>query len=123
MEWNAFYCFPEVEFLPEDFEIMNHFVGTHPSSFQTRMVLVVKFLRRAAGEGEDGEGDQEEVIYGKKMVVDGVVKENLGGKTSVVKVCESESERVRVLKEVFGILLTEEQRDGIRGRVAELKGV
>ena len=70
-DWNSFYCFPEVEFLPQDFEIMNYFTSTNSGAmnFQTKIVLIVRFLR----EGE--------IIVGKIMLVDGVVKKNLGGRT------------------------------------------
>lgn len=86
-------------------------------NFQTRNVLVVGFLR-GRDEGEGG----EEVIIGKRMLVNGVLKENLGGKTRVVRVCENEEERVRVLREVFGIVLLDEEIAGIRGRCVELRG-
>ena len=116
-----------MEFLPEDFELVNYFVSTHPDSFQTRMVLVVKFLRGVVdrdGDGDEGDGEEgkEERIYGKRMMVGGTVKENLGGKTRVVRVCGSEKERVDVLEGFFGIRLGGEEREGIRGRVGELKG-
>lgn len=115
-EWNSFYAFSElVEFLPADFHVMNWYTGSAAESFQTFTTLVVKFLRRA---GEDGEGE----VYGKRMLVNGVVKENLGGRTKVVKECVSEAERVEALREWFGIELTAEERDSIRGHVTELKG-
>lgn len=84
-------------------------------------MLVIKFLRRSGdGDGDGGGGE----IYGKVMMVDGVVKRNLGGKTEVVRVCESEEERVGALGEYFGITLTEDEKEGIRGRELELgKGV
>jgi arylamine N-acetyltransferase len=46
-DWNSFYCFPEFEFLPQDFEIMNYFTSTSQggTNFQTRTVLIVRFLR------------------------------------------------------------------------------
>ena len=102
---------------------MNFYASRSGASFQTGTVLVVKFLRRR-GEG-DGEGDEGGErgggeIYGKVMMVDGVVKWNLGSKTEVVKVCESEAERVEALGVYFGITLTEDEREGIRGREVEL---
>jgi arylamine N-acetyltransferase len=108
--WNSFYCFSEKEFLHADFEVMNFFTSQHPSSFQTFTVVIVKFLRR----GSD--------IYGKVMLVNGDVKQNLGGKTKLIRSCRTENERVEALKEVFGITLTEEEKDGIKGRVTDLKG-
>ncbi|KAI9653653.1 MAG: N-terminal acetyltransferase [Bathelium mastoideum] len=107
--WNSYYCFPEMEFLHQDFIAFNYYTSTHPGSFQTYQMLVVKFLKREAE------------IYGKLMLVDGVVKRNTGGKTEVVKVCETEDERVEALCEWFGIELTEEQRQGIKGWRTELK--
>lgn len=116
--WNSFYAFSDaVEFLPADFHVMNSYTGSNPESFQMFTALIVRFLR---GRKEDGSGEQE--VYGKRMLVDGVVKENVAGKTKVVKICESEEERVQALREWFGMELTEEEREGIRGWRTELKG-
>lgn len=106
--WNSFYCFPEFD-LHADVEAMNCFTSTSAECFHTGTVLEIKFLRRG-----------EEVV-GKVMLVDGVVKENLGEGTRVVRECRTEGERVEALREVFGIELTEEQRCGIRGWRAELR--
>ncbi|KAF7927008.1 uncharacterized protein EAE98_006392 [Botrytis deweyae] len=116
-EWNSWYAFNEHEFLPEDFEIMNYFVSTNMSerNFQTKNVLIVAFV---TGEDEHG----REKIVGKRMLINGDVKENMGGKTRLVKVCESESERVQVIREFFGIRLTDEEVGAMRGRNVELRG-
>jgi len=71
-------------------------------------------------EGES-EGEEGGRIYGKRMLVDGVVKENLGGRTKVVRQCRNEKERVGALREYFGITLTEEQIGGIRGYITEIR--
>jgi arylamine N-acetyltransferase len=113
--WHSYYCFTENEFVLADFEVMNYCTSTHPQSFQRMQMLVVKFLIAAEAEGGGG-------ICGKRMLVDGVVKENLGGRTKVVRECRSEEERVAALREYFGITLTEEQIEGIRGYVTELRG-
>lgn len=113
--WNSFFCFTETEFLHQDFEVLNYYTSRCPQSFQTFTPLVVKFLRRDVdGGGETGE------IYGKLMLVHGEVKENLGGKTRLVRSCKSEPERLGALRDVFGMTFTEEQQAGIRGRVSEL---
>jgi arylamine N-acetyltransferase len=111
-EWNSFYSFPEFEFLAQDFEIMNFFTSTSQGevNFQTRTVLIVRFLR----EGER--------IVGKVMLVNGEVKRNMGGKTEVVMVCGTEAERVQALKKYFAITLTEEEKLGVKGRNVELLG-
>ncbi|KAH4180486.1 arylamine N-acetyltransferase [Parastagonospora nodorum] len=116
-EWNSFYAFGETEAMEADFFNLNWYTGSHPESFQTFTCIIVKFLRREKG---DGSGYQE--IYGKRMLVNGVVKENLGGKTAIREDCRTEEERVRSLEEWFGMKLTEEERAGIRGWGTELKG-
>ncbi|KAG4440836.1 hypothetical protein IFR05_003708, partial [Cadophora sp. M221] len=113
-EWNSFYAFPEVEFTEADFGVMNFYTSTSfaETNFQTRRVLGVRFLRR--------EREREGYIVGKVMLVDGEVKRNDGGRTSVVMVCRTEEERVQALRVYFGIELTEEERLGVRGRNVEL---
>lgn len=73
-------------------------------------------MRFLKGEGE------EDGIVGKIMLVDGEVKRNNGGKTRVVMVCGNEGERVRALEEYFGIRLTKEEVDGVKGRIVDLGG-
>lgn len=116
LPWQSFYCFSHtIEWLPQDFEVSSFFTGTHPISHMTYMVLVTKFLRRACRTSITGEE-----IYGKRMLVDGVVKENLGGKTRIVKECKTEGERVEALREYFGIELTDDEKEAIRGYKTEL---
>ncbi|KAF1996017.1 arylamine N-acetyltransferase 2 [Amniculicola lignicola CBS 123094] len=114
LPWNSFYAFPDFEFMEADFKIMNWFTGSSPEAHQTYNVIAVKFLRKKL-EGED------EVIYGKRMMLNGTVKENLGGKTVIVQECTTEVERVAALRQWFGITLSEEEKVGIIGHVTELK--
>lgn len=116
-EWNSFYAFPEYEFFPQDFEVMNFFTSQSIGgmNFQTRTVLIVRFLR---GENEE----EREKIVGKVMLVNGEVKRNMGGKTEVVTVCTSEGGRIEALGKYFGIRLTEEEKEGVKGRNVELLG-
>jgi arylamine N-acetyltransferase len=71
LEWHAFYAFAETEAMEADFHNLNWYTGAHPESFQTFTCIIVKFLRRTKEDGG-------EEIYGKRMLVDGLVKENLG---------------------------------------------
>ena len=72
-------------------------------AFRRGRFLVVQFLR----EGEN--------IVGKVMMGNGDVKRNDGGKTSLVRRRETEDDRLDALKEYFGITLTEEEREGVKG--------
>lgn len=117
LPWGTHYAFSHsVEWLPEDFAVCNWYTGTSPASFQTWTVLVVKFLRRESKSAITGEE-----VYGKRMLIDGVVKENTGeGGTRVVMECKTEEERVKALKEWFGLELTEEQVASIKGHATGL---
>lgn len=111
--WESFFCFTETEFLHQDFEIMNFFTSKSPDSFQTVMPMVVKFLLNV-----DDEGVRE--IYGRLTLANGDIKENLRGKTRLLRSCRSEPERLQALEDVFGMTFTTEERAGIKGRVSEL---
>jgi arylamine N-acetyltransferase len=115
-DWSSFYAFAEFEFMQADFRVMNWFTGSSEESQQRWNALVIKFLRRRV---EGGEGEEE--VYGKRMLVNGDVKENVGGKTRIVQQCKTEAERVGALKRWFGITLTEEERKAIVGHSTELK--
>lgn len=114
-EWNTYYAFGETEASQWDLECANWWVASHPESFQRKQILVVKFLR------DEKNCTQETSVVGKMMLADGVLKRNMGGKTEVIKVCQTEASRLEVLREVFGIFLTGEERQGIRGFETELK--
>jgi len=116
-EWNSFYAFAEIEFFRSDFEVMNYFTSTFRggSNFQTERCLIVKSLK-------GGLRGEEESIVGKVMLVGGEMKRNDGGKTRVMRVCENEEERIKALREDFGIVLTDEEVVGIKGTPAELLG-
>ncbi|KAI0125689.1 hypothetical protein BJ170DRAFT_632123 [Xylariales sp. AK1849] len=115
-EWNSFYAFPELEFMAADWEVVNLWTGSSDRSWQTSTVLMIKFLRRTKENGEDGEQE----IYGKRMLVNGIVKENLGGKTQVIADCKTETERIAAMDQYFGLILTAEEVRGIRGWVSDL---
>ncbi|KAI3332537.1 hypothetical protein F4824DRAFT_474960 [Ustulina deusta] len=108
-EWIPFYCFTLVEFMPNDWEVINVFASASPKSWQTKTVIAIKFLRRPR---EDGGGEE---IYGKRMLVNDVVKENLGGRTVVIYQCKTDEERVAALEKYFDLRLTEEEKSAIKG--------
>ncbi|KAK2678250.1 Arylamine N-acetyltransferase [Fusarium oxysporum f. sp. vasinfectum] len=77
-EWNSFYSFPGIEFFALDWDVVNWWINTHADSHQLRNVLTIKFLLRPVESEASFEGEME--VYGKRMLVNGVVKENLGGR-------------------------------------------
>jgi arylamine N-acetyltransferase len=117
-EWNSNYTFSETEAMEADFYNLNWYTGSHPESFQTFTCIIVHFLRRPKVDAEEGEHE----IYGKRMLVNGVVKENLGGKTKIVEECKTEEQRLEALQKWFRMTFTEEEKAGIRGWGTELGG-
>lgn len=106
--WKAAYCFTEVEFLQQDFEVMSFFVNASPQSWFTTTVVAVRMLV------------EKHEIVGKVMLWGGDVKENNGGRTKLLMTCESEEERVEMLKAKFGIVLDKEEQEAIKGTPAAL---
>ncbi|KLU89833.1 hypothetical protein MAPG_08802, partial [Magnaporthiopsis poae ATCC 64411] len=104
--WTTVYCFTETEFLPQDYELMSWFTSTNPRSFFTRFVTCTKMVM-----GEDG--DEERGIVGNITLFKDAVRETIGAKRTVIKDCKTEDERVQALAEIFGVHLTQEERDGI----------
>jgi arylamine N-acetyltransferase len=117
--WNSYYCFNETPYLYADFRIMSFSASAinGSSPFQTLFTLGVRFVRADAKEGEIPK------LVGKMMMADGTFKEfGAKGSTEIVKVCNTEEERIEALQKYFGITLTEAEQAGIKGRVTELKG-
>lgn len=107
--WHPRYCFSEVEFLPNDYEVMSHFTATHPTSWFTWMVVCVKFI--AETNKETGELE----IVGDVTLTGDEVKRRTRGKRELLAKCESEDERVDALEMFFGVKLSGEERAAIKG--------
>ncbi|KAL8389031.1 hypothetical protein RB595_008845 [Gaeumannomyces hyphopodioides] len=101
--WVPVYCFTETEFLPQDFEAMSWFTSTNPRSFFTRYVTCTKMVM-----GEDKKG-----IVGNVTLFKDAVRETIGARRKVIKECKTEEERVQALKDIFGVDLTPEEKQGI----------
>lgn len=108
-QWQTLYCFTELEFLPEDYEIMNFWTSQSQKSWFTYQVVAVKMIL----EGEE--------VVGTLILSGSDVKSRLQGKTEHLRTCKTEEERVQALDDVFGLSLTEEEKRGIGGMVTELK--
>jgi len=104
------YCFnPDIEFLPADFKVMNHYTSTSRTSFFTYKLLVVKVFM-----GEDGE-------VGEMYIMSEVqVKKRAGGVAEDVMSCKSDEERVHALRKYFGIELSEIEQRAIEGMVSQI---
>lgn len=129
-EWNSFYSFAEVEFFQEDFEVMNWWGSA--KTLHRWTVLVVRFLRkgeevlfdqrkRETVDSEMSEMEEEVEVVGKVMLVNDTIKVNLGGRTTIIEIFDTESGRVKALRDYFGIYLSKSQEESIRGWDMTLK--
>ncbi len=106
--WSPKYCFSEVEFLPQDYAMMNFYTSQCKFCWFTYKIAVVKMIR---------EGDK---IIGTVILNGDVVKRRIRGETEELKHCVTERQRVEALERWFGIALTAEERRGIKGMVTDL---
>lgn len=99
------YAFTELEFLPQDYEMMSYFTSTNPACFFTYTLVCTKMLLDPTATK----------VIGDVTMVNGTVRRNVGKEREVLKVCATEEERVDALREIFGVELTDEEREGLRG--------
>ena len=106
--WKSNYCFAELEFLPQDYEVMSFWTSHNRKVWFTYKIVVVLMLL-----------EHEEVV-GLLALVGGEVKKRYKGDAVTLKTCSTEDERVDALKGYFAIDLSEDDRRGIMGLVTEL---
>lgn len=87
---------------------MSYFTSMHPRSFFTSSVLCTKMLLDEAGEA----------VVGDVTLLNDVVRRTVGGKRELVRELRTEGERVAALREVLGVELTEEEREGLSGELS-----
>lgn len=107
--WIPSYCFPDnVEFLPQDYAIMNHYTSTHSRSFFTYKIVVAKYLL-------DETGDE---VIGTLVLFGNSAHSRIRGEKEELGTIAKEEERIEVLRKHFGIELNQAQRAGIVGMVS-----
>ncbi|KAJ6086361.1 N-acetyltransferase family protein [Penicillium sp. IBT 16267x] len=109
-DWSPTYCFTEVEFLPEDFTIINYYMSTSRESMFTFHVLCMRMLL-------DQEGDN---IVGDLTLFNNTLKRRLGATSEVVQTFTSDEERVAALEEFFNIYIPQADRESIRHTISEI---
>ncbi|VUC27353.1 unnamed protein product [Clonostachys rosea] len=129
-EWVPCYCFTDMEFLPEDFAVMNHWPQKDPRSIFVQKLLCVRFTSEGQtfpnlDEALSKEPWSNAATTGQK--VNGtliLVGDNFKWRVDGVKVFEkqlsSEEERIMVLERYFGMRLTESEKEAIKGTATAL---
>lgn len=110
-DWVTNICFSEVEFLPQDFVVMNFFTSKHPSSwFCQRFVCSMMIM-----------DESEREIVGQYVMPGKEVKRRMNGQTEVLENLQSEDDRVQALAKWFGMHLREDEIKGIEGLGSQIK--
>ncbi|PLB47464.1 arylamine N-acetyltransferase 2 [Aspergillus steynii IBT 23096] len=111
-EWMSFYCFAELEWFPDDFEVINRF-----TSWEVRErgnVIAVRFLRSGekghytrycAPNAVDCAGADEVRVVGKIMMVNHLLKINMGDRTQVIQEFDPKTQQAEILEKWFSISL------------------
>ncbi|KAG0160130.1 Arylamine N-acetyltransferase 2 [Penicillium digitatum] len=110
-KWLPQICFSDVEFLPQDFGIMNFSVSQSRTSWFTQTFVCMRMIMDQTGTEIIGQC----VVSGKE------VKERLRGQTAILQVLETEEDRIQALAKYFDMHLRETEIQGIRGMTSELK--
>ncbi|KAA8648744.1 hypothetical protein EYZ11_008049 [Aspergillus tanneri] len=110
-DWIPHYSFSEVEFLPQDYVMMNFFTSKQPRSWFTQTVVCSRVILDEMSCEPRG----VYVLAGKE------VKRRLRGKAEVVETLESDDDRVRALGKWFDMHFHDYEVDGIQGLVSQFK--
>jgi len=121
--WHRLYSFTEDEFQQADYDAasfsVSHMPG--PGPFWNSVVCTRSFLDDATlQEGDEAQGDEHRDILQLTLAGKEVRRRSSRG-TEVVRAIGSEDERVRVLAEMFGIVILPEDAAHIQGRAAALR--
>lgn len=110
-KWLPMICFNDVEFLPQDFSVMNFSVSQTRTSWFTQVFVCMRMILDEAGREIIGQF----VMSGKE------VKRRVRGQTEVLQVMQTEEDRVQALAKYFDMHLRTSEVEGIRGLASELK--
>ncbi|EOD47389.1 putative arylamine n-acetyltransferase 1 protein [Neofusicoccum parvum] len=111
LPWLDMYCFAELEFMPQDYEIMNYHTSTNSKAWFTQKVMCAKMVIDSPENSE---------LVGA-MILQTDLKLRIHGKTESQQMFKNEEDRIAALDRVFGIVLSKTERAGIKGLVSEIK--
>lgn len=115
--WRAAYCFMDMEWLPQDFEIINFRMCRDPKSMFVQNLILTKPLLDENAETCVGQLNLVKNEVSRRIYDD---KGRPMEKEVLVK-CTSEAERVKALEEWFGVVLRPEEARAIKGLPSEIR--
>jgi arylamine N-acetyltransferase len=108
--WVSQICFSDVEFLPQDFGVINFSVSQSRTSWFTQIFVCMRMILNQDGTEVIGQC----VLSGKE------VKRRVHGETEILETLQTEDDRVKALATYFDMHLREDEIQGIRGMTSEL---
>ncbi|KAI9931346.1 hypothetical protein ASPWEDRAFT_34071 [Aspergillus wentii DTO 134E9] len=109
-EWIPQICFSEVEFLPQDFAVLNFFTSQNPVSWFTQSFVCARMIL-------DGSGND---IQGQYIMWGNDVKMRVRGQSEVLQTLKTEEDRIQALARWFDMRFREDEILAIRGTISEI---
>lgn len=109
--WLSMICFNDVEFLLQDFGVMNFAVSQTRTSWFTQVFVCMRMIL-------DEEGRE---VIGQCIMSGKEVKRRVRGQAEILQVMQTEEDRVKALAKYFDMHLRNCEIEGIRGLTSELK--
>lgn len=108
--WRNCFCFTELEFWPEDFEVMNLSTSQSPKRFFTQRAFCTKMILDESGKKIVG-----------RLTLETQLKRSVNGQSEVLKEFSTDDDRLAALKEFFDIEFSRSDAASIIGSVAAIK--
>lgn len=115
--WNGAYAFGEGEWNPQDFNALNFNQSTNPRSWFVKMLIVTQPILSDDGQRSLGQLTLVNGEFSRRMLN----KKTATIDKEILRDCSTEEERVEGLEKWFGIILRDDERNGIKGLVSEIK--
>lgn len=109
--WIPQYCFSELEFLPQDFRVMNFSTSQSRTSWFTQTIVLTRLIL----------DEEQKRPIGTLTLSSNELKQRLHGRSDILVTCKTEQERVKVVEVHFGVKLRPDEIRGIQGLPSEIK--
>ena len=119
--WKAAYAFEDSEWLPQDFGPLCFNQSVNPRSMFVKTLILTRVVLSEDGSEAVGQVTLVGKEFTRRMKVVGAGVGSWTVEKEVLRVCETEEERVEGLERWFGVVLTADERRGIKGLPSALR--
>lgn len=99
------YCFSDIEFFRNDFDVINSFTSTSPRSIFNQRIICIKMI--------PAEDDYTNIIG--CLILQHDLKRRIRGETVLLESFSDEEQRLEALRREFQITFSPEEQQGIQG--------